>query len=113
VLNAPTRKNVVLVCGSDRILLHCRVRVLERAGFEIEIARSSAEAAVAVELKQFQLVVLCHTLSAATRETIQLLCWRFGIPTFEIPVLLPPEKLVETVAGRTAADVSRREPRAG
>jgi hypothetical protein len=75
--------------------------VLERAGLEVETAATSAEAAECLGLKEFRLAVLCHTLSAATRQALHVLCWRWRVPIYEIPVLLPPEEFVREVAGRT------------
>lgn len=95
------RSDAVLVCGADEILLRCRGRVLERAGLEVETAVTLAQAAEWFGVRQFRLVVMCHTLSVTTRQALQLLCWRARVPIYEIPVLMAPEQLVTEVAGRT------------
>jgi hypothetical protein len=107
VLKPARKKSAVLVCGADEMLLHYRGTVLERAGFDIETANTSAEAAQWLQAAPFRLVVLCHTLSAATRNAIQVLCWRSRVPSYDIPVLLPPERFVRAVADRTMTRAER------
>lgn len=90
----------VLLCGVDEKLLHYRRLVLERAGFDVEMALTSAEAAEWLRVKRFGLAVLGAGLIQGTRQTLQILCWQTRIPVYELPPLTGPEEMIREVAAR-------------
>jgi DNA-binding response OmpR family regulator len=90
----------VLLCGVDEKLLHYRRLVLERAGFDVETALTSAEAAEWFRVKRFGLAVLGSGLTQGTRQTLQILCWQARVQVYETPPLTGPEEMIRAVAAR-------------
>lgn len=96
----PKTANAVLLCGVDEKLLHYRRLVLERAGFDVETALTSAEAAEWFRVKRFGVAVLASGLIQSTRQTLQILCWQARVPVYELPPLTGPEEMIREVAAR-------------
>lgn len=90
----------MLLCGVDEKLLHYRRLVLERAGFDVEMALTSAEAAEWLRVKRFGLAVLESALTRGMRQTLQILCWQARVPVYELPLLTGPEEMIRDVAAR-------------
>ncbi len=75
----------ILVYGRDSTLLRSRCWVLQAAGFQVSTAETLAEAQDAAAQQSADLLVICHTLSAA--ECREALRWAHTHPAMKRIVL--------------------------
>lgn len=61
---------LVLAIGQDPVILSTRAKILRSAGYIVREASSVAEAAKMFQREDFDLVVFCHTLPVADRDSL-------------------------------------------
>jgi CheY-like chemotaxis protein len=64
------RHTLVLIVGRDRILAETRSKVLQQAGYTVECAFSLKQAIEKFLAGDFDIVLLCHSISAEGRERV-------------------------------------------
>lgn len=61
---------LILSVGRDQLLMKIRTMVLQRAGYQVEEAYSSSDAARLLASTRFNLVLICHTVPASEHSEL-------------------------------------------
>ena len=95
----------ILMCGTNDTLLQVRGKVLERAGFEVDVAKCPAEAQLFLgeEPGRYGLMLVCHSTPLELRPVVQCVAEREGLSLFQLDILVDPAELIREVSERLAA----------
>jgi hypothetical protein len=95
----------ILMCGTDDLLLQVRGKVLEGAGFEVDLAKRPSEAQLLLgeESGRYGLMLVCHSTPMEARSIVHCLADRDGVSFFQLDMLVDPAELIREVSRRLAA----------
>ena len=87
----------ILIYGLDPVLLDTRRRILERVGFEVQVAHGREEFQGRTAEVGYDLLVICHTIPEPEQQQLSLAGDPQHTSVLQVPVLVPPETFVRQV----------------
>ena len=94
------RTRLLLMYGTDAMLLQTRCALLQHAGFEVDAFTNSQVAGALLQRRSsgYGAVLLCHSSSAGPTEEFCEYAADLAIPVYQIRRLIPPENLIRDVS---------------
>jgi hypothetical protein len=89
----------ILTYGRDEVLLRTRQAVLEKAGFDSDIAESPQEIldCISTSDRNYHILILCHTVSADEQQVIVDAAKDTGIQVYGLTTLTLPLEFLNHV----------------
>lgn len=91
--NAPT----LLMCGVQPILLETRARLLERAGYSVQLANGARELEKRLLESRYLMLLICHSVQGKELATVKTAAAQAKLAIYRIEPMLPPEALIDEV----------------
>lgn len=94
----------LLSVGSNLSLLGLRNRVFEAAGYEVTPAKTAAQALAAMGSREFDVVIVGHSLSPTLQRTVASAAKKQGVPVLVLHANPFAEQMPDVVANLCGTD---------
>ena len=99
-MSSSIKSRSILIYGLDPLLSDTRRRILERVGFQVEVADHREDFEVSNSRFSYDLIVICHTVPGDEQRQIASMQSTLRPQVFQMTVLLPPDTFIEQVYQR-------------